>query len=277
MQTDTFTKQDRLPSVQVLRAIAFMLIFLSHSFSRLGWWGAFGVSLFIVLSGYLETRKHLDDEISAIPFVKKKIKKVYPLHIITLLFSIPLSLGVLAERYGVAKLALQMLLDITMTQSWVPISSIYYSMNAVSWYLALVVFFALISPELIKWLNNSSVKSIKIIVLTLICCDFIVGYFSMSLPQSHWIAYVCPVTRSFDYMIGGGTYVLIHKKAKRWMLPTGLVIAMGVLIGSVSAGFSNEMFSSAFWIIPSVLIVPAVVERACPACFFGGGGKSRQY
>ena len=81
MRLETVTKTDnRSQSVQVLRAIAFLLIFLSHAFGRLGWWGAFGVSLFIVLSGYLEAKHHLNDKLDAKIFAKKKVKKVYPLH-----------------------------------------------------------------------------------------------------------------------------------------------------------------------------------------------------
>jgi peptidoglycan/LPS O-acetylase OafA/YrhL len=190
-------------SVQVLRAVAFLFVFLSHAFTKLGWWGAFGVSLFIVLSGYLETKKHLYDDISALPFAIKKIKKVYPLHIIMMLFAIPLSAKIVFKRHGAIKLLIQIFFNATMAQSWAPIGAIYYSLNAVSWYLTLVVFFALISPKFMRWLRNSSVRKIKIVVLTLICCDFIVGYLSMRLPEAHWIAYVCPVTRSFDYIIGG--------------------------------------------------------------------------
>ena len=252
-------------SVQVLRAVAFLFVFLSHAFTKLGWWGAFGVSLFIVLSGYLETKKHLYDDISALPFAIKKIKKVYPLHIIMMLFAIPLSAKIVFKRHGAIKLLIQIFFNATMAQSWAPIGAIYYSLNAVSWYLTLVVFFALISPKFMRWLRNSSVRKIKIVVLTLICCDFIVGYLSMRLPEAHWIAYVCPVTRSFDYIIGGGTYVLAHKNIKIWMLPTGLILAIGMLISSVFAYSTNELFSSALWIIPSVLIIPTIVEKSLPA------------
>lgn len=86
-------------------------------------------------------------------------------------------------------------------QSWIPMSAIYYSLNAVSWYLTLVVFFALITPMLMKWLRKSKICVVGIAVLALICMDFFTGYFSMRLPSSHWIAYVCPVTHAFDFII----------------------------------------------------------------------------
>lgn len=204
MQPEAVTKTDhKSRSVQGLRAIAFLLIFLSHTFGRLGWWGAFGVSIFIVLSGYLETKHHLNDNIEIMSFVKKKIRKIYPLHIRMLIFAVPLSLGILSRRYGVIKLLAQVFFNITIMQSWIPMSAIYYSLNAVSWYLTLVVFFALITPMLMKWLRKSKISVVGITVIALICLDFFIGYLSMSLPSSHWIAYVCPVTRAFDFIIGG--------------------------------------------------------------------------
>ena len=211
MQPEVVTKpNNRSQSVQGLRAIAFLLIFLSHAFGRLGWWGAFGVSLFIVLSGYLEAKHHLNDDIEVKLFVKKKVRKVYPLHIIMLIFAIPLSLGILSRQYGVIKLLAQVFFNITMTQSWIPTSAIYYSLNAVSWYLTLVVFFALITPMLMKWLRKSKISAVGITVIALICLDFFIGYLSMSLPSSHWIAYVCPVTRAFDFIIGETVRKLGH-------------------------------------------------------------------
>lgn len=49
------------------------------------------------------------------------------------------------------------------------------------------------------------------------------------------------------------------------MLPTGLILAIGMLISSVFAYSTNELFSSALWIIPSVLIIPTVTENSLPA------------
>lgn len=61
-----------------------------------------------------------------------------------------------------------------------------------------------------------------------------------------------------------GTYVLIHDKIKRWMLPIAIILAIAILGISINADFSNEMFSSALWIIPSALIIPVVTEEDLP-------------
>lgn len=85
-------ERPRIESIQVIRAIAFILIFLSHV--ELIATGPIGVSLFLVLSGFCMTYAYLDrPEKTPRPslsnnlrFAGGKVKKLYPLHVITLLF-----------------------------------------------------------------------------------------------------------------------------------------------------------------------------------------------
>lgn len=83
----------KIPALQGLRAIAFLCVFFHHS--GLGILctplGPFGVSVFIVLSGFLMGGKYIANnvELSFNPmFAIKKISQLYPLHIITLVLSI---------------------------------------------------------------------------------------------------------------------------------------------------------------------------------------------
>lgn len=78
--------------IQALRGIAFWGVFLSHT--GLKWFGAaghWGVSVFLVLSGFLMFVSYSDNDrikrISIrdnIDFSWRKIKKLYPLHICTM-------------------------------------------------------------------------------------------------------------------------------------------------------------------------------------------------
>ena len=80
-------------NLQGLRFFAFLLIFLNHSYWYLGIskvfdYGARGVEIFFVLSGYLVAYNYCDKEIGntfndSVHYVYKKLKKFYVLHIVT--------------------------------------------------------------------------------------------------------------------------------------------------------------------------------------------------
>ena len=83
----------KLKQIQALRGIAFLGVFLSHT--GLKWFGAaghWGVSIFLVLSGFLMFASYSGnnriERISIrdnIAFSWGKIKKLYPLHICTMI------------------------------------------------------------------------------------------------------------------------------------------------------------------------------------------------
>ena len=78
--------------LQVLRAIAFLGIFLSHARVSVSW-AKLGVSIFFVLSGCLMTCNYYDKELKCsikdnLQFSINKIKKLYVLHIVTMVCAI---------------------------------------------------------------------------------------------------------------------------------------------------------------------------------------------
>ena len=98
----------RLESIQALRAIAFILVFLSHT--ELTLTGPAGVSLFLMISGFCMTYTYLDkpDRVpeanlcSSLAFAKRKILKLYPLHLVTLLMIAVVTFGSLLLHHGKA-------------------------------------------------------------------------------------------------------------------------------------------------------------------------------
>lgn len=86
---------NKIASLQVLRVVVFMEIFLFHCGCSV-MTGGFGVSIFIVMSGFLYGVK------GAAPSIKhvfKNIMKLYPLHIICLLVGFVL-LGWTVSKYS---------------------------------------------------------------------------------------------------------------------------------------------------------------------------------
>lgn len=92
MSTNKFHPK-RLEQIEALRGIAFLGVFLSHTgivcFGAAGHWG---VSIFLVLSGFMMMYSYYDKNritqsgfFYCIQFSAHKIRKLYPLHILTML------------------------------------------------------------------------------------------------------------------------------------------------------------------------------------------------
>ena len=85
------TSAGKIQALQGLRTVAFFAIFLSHSrIGQLGCLGAWGVSVFFVLSGFLMLYSYYPREETpafGLRFAWRKIRTLYPLHLITMLFA----------------------------------------------------------------------------------------------------------------------------------------------------------------------------------------------
>lgn len=145
---ERFRMTNKIESFQALRAIAIFMIFLSHCNSlwiadgvnKLDCLGAPGVSLFIILSGFL-TAYSYDWSSKAVPLknrLKKKINKFYILHVGTLIIAIPFTISLLEENSALWSEAF--LANVSLIQAFIPLKQIYFSFNAVSWYLSLTFF-----------------------------------------------------------------------------------------------------------------------------------------
>lgn len=207
----------RIQSLQALRGIGFLLIFCSHCtfinfFSSA--WGGTGVSIFIILSGFVVTLgynyNNLRCDLKAIPYTLKRICKIFPLHIIML------SIRLLYGYYqGIETPDIIIFLNITMIKSFIPIRDIYYSLIGVTWYLTLVWVFALFTPLLLRILRGIGEKY-------WLCLFFVIVIFRVSWlyywhtdPSFQWWSYINPIFRLTDYFLGmiiGANINTIKKK-----------------------------------------------------------------
>ena len=231
----------KLNQIQALKGIAFLGVFLSHTgftwFWSVGHWG---VSVFLVLSGFMMTYSYyhrnrikntsLKDNIL---FAWKKIKNLYLLHIITMLAMLIFAfIGIKSDiRIVIPKI----LLNIFLIQEWFPLENA--SINGVSWYLSTAVFTYFLFPVILKKLENIRDSKvilnylIALLVIQVFICKAIsfipsnLAFFTgkiFLLPNiSEWLIYFFPLTRCIDFIIGcltgymficngGGTNV--HKK-----------------------------------------------------------------
>lgn len=253
---------------QGLRGYAIILIFLSHfNFAQnvkgvnvTGWWGALGVELFIILSGYLLMAKHANKGVQCKKFLLHKIQKFYPLHLVTLIMAMPFAIKALLAIDLQAWFAL--LLNGLLLQAWIPNDEIYFSFNSVAWYLSLTIFFSFVSPWVIKFWNKLSYKKAIITIVFLISVEFVWCLCFENCSIAHWLIYIFPVIRSIDYLLGGGIWKLVQcQKIERISTNYSIIgiFLLILIIMSISMTQNSEWFSVWVWVIPSLLLMYTIV------------------
>lgn len=259
---------DYICSLEGVRGIAILLIILSHctfatnayGYSIFRYAGAFGVEIFIVLSGYLAYYNYLGKKstLSIGETLKRKVKKLYPLHIITFIAALPLCLYIFSEANYI-KTGMNIVLNLLMLNAWIPKMGVYFSFNSVAWYLTLVTFFIIIAPIFIKWLREKSDKTLIVIAVVIIIGKFLWAGFVQGNPIEHWLIYICPIARSLDFLMGAITYRIIERarinKLRRIDLFSIVSVVMSAVILYVSLSIDSVYFLTAIWSIPAILLV----------------------
>lgn len=234
----------RIQSLQALRGIGFLLIFLSHctfiqAFS--GSWGGIGVSIFVVLSGFVVTLGHEDKDfgsnLKAFPYMWKRICKIFPLHILMLCIRLAFD-----YMHSIETSAPVVLLNVTMLKSFVPIRDVYYSLGGATWYLTLIWFFALITPFLLKILKKAKRGDCMHIFAAILIFRIIWIYVWHTSDISQWMNYINPFFRATDYflgmILGANSSALKSKIAKSQKYYMGLSFAVWIIFVSYVTSLS---------------------------------------
>lgn len=209
------SKESRFNSLQALRTLAFLGVFLCHAGSPFHWSGL-GVSMFFVMSGFLLYYLYEDRLVnvslwSNLKFSISKIKKLYPLHIITMCCFILLTLISIYKtgitQKSIFNLMAKIGLNITLLQTWIPNSKISTCLNGVTWYLSVTMFLYFVFPwicKLIKKCNKIFLLVIPamILVLQVFGCVLVINKFGIDSLVYKWFMYTFPVFRLGDFVIG---------------------------------------------------------------------------
>ena len=259
----------KVESLQILRGMAIFLIFLSHcdqlllfdGENRLNNLGGFGVAVFISLSGFLTSYRGSGENTlkNPIDLYITKWKKFCWLHLFTLFLAIPFSFSLLKK--SILQWMGCLFLNASLLQVWIPKASVYFSFNAVSWYLSLTLSFAVLTPFVIKLWENLDEKRVLKASVVVIVFEFVLCYLLQEKAFVHWAVYIFPITRLVDFVIGGGYYRIaksLQDKERRgenfkWLLPCSILILL--LLGTSSFFFVSEYYSTAIWTLPSCWVV----------------------
>lgn len=214
----------RLERLEALRAFACIGVFTFHCYISL--LGAWAVSIFIMLSGFLLTYNGLDRADSFPTDIKgcaryafRKIRKLYPLYFISLVILI-LRIVLLAPenppREQIVVFAKQFVYCALLIQSWLPDTDWAFALNGVGWYLStsLILYFAF--PFILRRVTRcKSTKDALIAIAVIFVSMFIIAGLatiaylkitgadaSASGNFQHWFSYVFPPFRLGDFSIG---------------------------------------------------------------------------
>lgn len=251
---ETQKENGKILSLQALRGLAFLGIFFIHTKAPV-YWASMGVSTFFTLSGFLMYYRYEKREIPCtfkdnIRFSWSKIKKLYPLHIITMWLTVFMYLVIWNHNGFTMKDVAFMLtaigLNITLLQSWVPYNPMCVSLNGVAWFLSVTMFLYFMFPYLKRWMKNKTNKHLVIVCLVVLCgeilaCVPLVHTLGMYHPVYLWFSYNFPVFRLSDFFAGcclGKYWLEMEKKEDVSFLKASmceimiLIITTGVYLWS---------------------------------------------
>jgi peptidoglycan/LPS O-acetylase OafA/YrhL len=163
-----------------------------------------GVSFFFVLSGFVlqHTYRHTIGQIGAWSFVFLRFARIYPLHLVTLLLTLPFVFSGTGWR--------QLLANLTLTQSWVPDQSYFYGVNNVSWSLSDEMFFYLCFPALTGVARRNPMLLFALVIGAGFA--FLKFFHKDDLETAHAIFGVSPISRIPEFIFG----MLAYELRVRW-------------------------------------------------------------
>uniref|UniRef100_UPI0040387F54 acyltransferase family protein n=1 Tax=Faecalibacterium prausnitzii TaxID=853 RepID=UPI0040387F54 len=215
------TDKKLISSLQGLRAVAFLCVVLSHCGAP--WLGPWAISVFVALSGFLMVCNYYDRPRtapglrSAIAFSFKKIRRLYPLHLIMMAAALLFVLkGLLAQpsARGVLSCAAQLAASIFLLQTWIPSSRFWFCLNGVAWYLSVQAFLYAIFPTLLAVLKKADARRLRCIAAAIFCvqCLFSLAVWKAGLSgkAAFYLTYLCPLFRAGDFTISCCAGCLYH-------------------------------------------------------------------
>jgi len=209
-------------SLSSLRFLFALMIFMHHF--AIGGVGAFpaggpcGVSFFMVLSGFALCCGYADKvsrgEFSWKTFMLKRLVKIYPLHLLCLAAAVLLRVEAWMGGADVSSDLKILPFNALLLQSWIPVKSVYFSFNALSWCLSDFLFFYAVFPFVVRL--RCSLKSRSRIALWLLAAGLytvLVAFLPESL--SHAVLYIYPITRLLDFCLGVEAFFIVRAALQR--------------------------------------------------------------
>lgn len=243
-----------IPSLDGLRAVSIMIVFLSHAHLDHVVPGGLGVTIFFFISGFLITTllfRELDrfGSISLGAFYLRRALRIMPPLLITLGFAVLLAVaGVIETQIDTLVLLSQVLFFFNYLQAHLPIEQI--PGTGIIWSLAVEEHFYFIFPFVFLWLAKSR-RAIAISVLILLAFLGWRTFRFLVLGSTEMMIYLSSDTRLDSLYFGCFLSILMYRGIFPWnggagqrpMLRNALLAASALLI-LISVAIRDPLFRS---------------------------------
>ena len=270
-----------IKSLTSLRGIFILFIFFHHCLNIYPGGGSMAVTFFFVLGGFAMTLGYKDkiesEGFDYKQYLTRRCIKFYPLHWLCILTVLPLVL-LSFTWLDVPKL----MLNAALLQTWIPLKGVYFSFNAVSWYLANTMFFAVVFPFVFRWIAGASPKG-KGLIAAVMAIIYVVVAVMIPEEKYHAILYISPYMRLLDFMLGIflalGYLKLKERPMEKWnnAVCQIAIVSLIVLLVVESCILSENttLFAPVYWIPVALLIlIASLSERVGGGRFYNTNGCS---
>lgn len=268
------TLKNKIRSLQGMRAILFLGVLSFHC--GIGSQGAWCVSVFFVLSGFVYSYHYLLNNVnlktnfkSRVEFAFSKIMKLYPMHCVMLIAKIFLMIIKGAGISYIISVYETLIPNVLLIQSWYPDSRYYFSHNGATWYLSTTLFLYFMFPIILERLRKFGSKKVLCCLGSVIVIQLSVALYLMYTPHPlhignnfrKWVTYICPIYRLGDFIIGCCLgYFYIYRKETKGNPVWGTVKECGAfMIGIIQIFIYTLLQSDAKWesVRYSILFIPS--------------------
>lgn len=214
--------RQKVNSIDIIRIVLIFVVFLCHTSSMLpeqiGFFfqalTGYALEMFFIISGLLSAvNYYCYDIIKTNEFVKHKLTKIYPLHFVMYLACFLLELFL--NQKSIIKLLIYSIPNLLLIQSWIPNLEYIYSFNGVTWFLSSLFFCWIITPNVIRYIQNKKNKTIKWDLFALIIFRgiYIIVFRKYIGFDTFYFVNIMPLYRMMEYLIGINLGILyLHKK-----------------------------------------------------------------
>ena len=193
-------------------------------------------------------------------FACKKIRKLYPLHLVMLFAG---AIYLLLCHTGISVILKRLLLTIPLVQTWIPKE--YQAINTVAWYLSVSLFLYFMFPHLLSWIKSGKTGMAVVKMIAIYLAQIIIGYcvFRFTEIDIKWVTYCHPIYRLGDFAIGG-FLAAIYRNSFQKRAPVSKVMCSILELAAILVNlFTCVYFAYApehtTWATFTVLFIPSSI------------------